>query len=95
VRLGLLTETEVCPLARTLRRYLRNRNVTTDIPVVYSTEKPLKPHPDGPAASRETTGAHVRGRARESLPSLPTLPAIFGLIAANHVIMELVKKVQG
>ncbi len=95
VRLGLLTETEVCPLARTLRRYLRNRNVTTDIPVVYSTERPIRPHPDGPAASRETTGAHVRGRARESLPSLPTLPAIFGLVAANHVIMELVKEVAG
>ena len=95
VRLGVLAETQVCPLARTLRRYLRNRNVTTDIAVVYSTEEPIRPHPDGPAASRETSGTYVRGRARESLPSLPTLPAIFGLIAANHVVMELVKTVAG
>jgi tRNA A37 threonylcarbamoyladenosine dehydratase len=95
VRLGVLTGTQVCPLARTLRRYLRNRNVTTDIPVVYSTETPLRPHPDGPPACRETSGTYVRGRARESLPSLPTLPAIFGLIAANYVILELIKTVAG
>lgn len=95
VRLGLLGKTEVCPLARALRRYLRNRKTTTDIPVVYSTEKPLQPHPDGPPPLHETSGTYVRGRARQSLPTLPTIPAIFGLIAANYVILELLKKVSG
>ncbi len=91
VRVGPLSKTEVCPLARTLRRYLRNRKVTTDIPVVYSTERPLPSHRDGPSPLRETSGTYVRGRARQSLPTLPTLPGIFGLIAANYVILELIK----
>lgn len=91
VRLDTLTNTGVCPLARTLRRYLRGRGITTDIPVVYSTERPVEAHRDGPAPSAEMSGTHTRGRARRSLPSLPALPAIFGLIAANYVILELLK----
>lgn len=91
VRIDTLGNTEVCPLARTLRRYLRGRGVMTDIPVVYSTEKPVEPHPEGPSSTEETSGTYIRGRARQSLPSLPTLPAIFGLIAANYVILELLK----
>lgn len=92
VQVATLMRTEVCPLARTLRRYLRKRKVTTDIPVVYSTESPVLPNSDGPAASNETTGTYIRGRARSSLPSLPTIPALFGLIAANYVVEELLKQ---
>lgn len=91
VRIDSLKNTEVCPLARTLRRYLRGRGITLDIPVVYSKEKPVGSHPDGPPTVLETSGTYVRGRSRQSLPSLPTLPAIFGLIAANYVILELLK----
>ncbi len=91
VCLDTLNNTRVCPLARTLRRYLRGRNVTADIPVVYSTEKPVLSREDGPSASPETSGTYMRGRARRSLPSLPTIPAIFGLIAANYVILELLE----
>lgn len=92
VRVDILKNTEVCPLARTLRRYLRSRQITTDIPVVYSTEKPAPAREDGPGETSETSGTYTRGRARRSLPSLPTLPAIFGLVAANYVILELLKK---
>ncbi len=91
VRSGILKNTEVCPLARTLRRYLRSRDITTDIPVVYSTEKPASARGDGPAETSETSGTYVRGRARRSLPSISTLPSIFGLIAANYVIFELLR----
>jgi tRNA A37 threonylcarbamoyladenosine dehydratase len=91
VRLDRLRNTEVCPLARALRRYLRSRGITTDVPVVYSTEKPVLPHPDAPLPGTETSGTYIRGRARRSLPSIPALPAIFGLIAANYVVFELLK----
>ena len=92
VRIDSLGKTSVCPLARILRRYLRNRKVAMDVPVVYSTEKPVSSHPDGPPAQHETSGTYARGRPRRSLPSLPTIPAIFGLIAANYVILELLKQ---
>lgn len=95
VRIDILKNTEVCPLARTLRRYLRGRGIATDIiPVVYSTEKPAIPREDGPTETSETSGTFIRGRARRTLPSLPTLPAIFGLVAANYIILELLKAVQ-
>ncbi|MEN6615871.1 MAG: tRNA threonylcarbamoyladenosine dehydratase [Syntrophorhabdus sp.] len=92
VRFGTLRKTEICPLARALRKYLNNRHVPADIPVVYSLERPVSPHPDGPRSIPETGGTYVRGRQRQSLPSLPTIPAIFGLIAANYVVLELAKE---
>jgi tRNA threonylcarbamoyladenosine dehydratase len=91
VRFGTLRNTQICPLARALRKYLNNRNVPTDIPVVYSVERPVPAHPEGPRSIPETGGTYIRGRKRQSLPSLPTIPGIFGLIAANYVILELVK----
>lgn len=91
IRTALLSETRVCPLARALRRYLKNRGVTLDVPVVYSTEEPYVVYGDGGLVTYETEGTYLRGRPRRSLPSVSTIPAIFGLIAANFVIFSLVK----
>lgn len=95
VRLETLKNTSICPLARTLRRYLRSRGIGIDIPVVYSTERPVPSHPDAPSPDTETSGTYIRGRLRRSLPSLSTLPAIFGLVAANYVILKLLKNCPG
>jgi tRNA A37 threonylcarbamoyladenosine dehydratase len=94
VSIAALGSTRNCRLARALRRYLHTRNIPTDIPVVYSTEQ-QKPA-SGENGSRagpvlETSGTYLRGRPRASLPSLPTIPAIFGLFAANYVILELLE----
>ncbi len=43
IRMAYLKDTSVCPLARTIRRRLRKEDVSLDIPVVFSTEKPMKP----------------------------------------------------
>jgi tRNA threonylcarbamoyladenosine dehydratase len=91
VRLARLGETSICPLARGLRRILHTKEIGTDLPVVYSTEPPVESREDGSAPVFETSGTYLRGRRRRSLPSLPTIPALFGLIAANHVILELLK----
>jgi tRNA A37 threonylcarbamoyladenosine dehydratase len=94
IRIAALADTRNCRLARALRRYLHTHDVSTAVPVVYSTEQPAPASGDngpdtGPAL--ETSGTYLRGRPRASLPSLPTIPAIFGLFAANYVILELLK----
>lgn len=43
IQVAYLKDTSACPLARTIRRRLRKAGVPLDIPVVFSTEKPIKP----------------------------------------------------
>ncbi|MBN1546160.1 MAG: ThiF family adenylyltransferase, partial [Syntrophaceae bacterium] len=89
IRIDSLEKSTVCPLARTLRRHLRRRRISTDIPVIYSLEAVWKVDVSLPTPTLATTGTYLRGRDRQVLPSHPTLPAIFGLMAANHVILAL------
>jgi tRNA A37 threonylcarbamoyladenosine dehydratase len=87
VRIGGIRDTAGDPLARHVRRGLRRRGVTADIPVVFSVEK--MGTPSGKAGDREGGEHYRRGRERRVLPSLPSLPGIFGLCAANVVILKL------
>lgn len=98
IRISTLEKTSVCPLARMLRKdikkKLRPRRVSLDIPVVYSLEPPipgveLDQEEEGPE-QEGSEGTYLRGRKRKPLPTLPTLPAIFGLVLANYVIEKLV-----
>ncbi|MBP7231879.1 MAG: tRNA threonylcarbamoyladenosine dehydratase [Syntrophaceae bacterium] len=93
IRIGRLNETEVCPLARALRRHLRSKNVEANPPVVYSTQPPAPAIvlADGGEAP-ESSGPYQRGRKRRALPSISTVAGIFGLIAANYVLFELLQK---
>jgi tRNA A37 threonylcarbamoyladenosine dehydratase len=90
VKFSNLDETTICPLARALRRHLRSHGIPTDLSVVYSTERPLKIHKDFAGAITAAQDTYARGRSRQALPSLPAVPAIFGLIAANHVILNVI-----
>lgn len=87
VRFGLLTEVTNCPLARRLRKFLRRREVTTDIPCVYSTELVDRTliHPP----ENKVAGELERGRARNALGSLPTLTGLFGLTLAHEALRRL------
>lgn len=90
VRIGGIRDTAGDPLARHVRRGLRRRGVTADIPVVFSVEK--MGTPPGKAGDRDEEEGeehYRRGRERRVLPSLPSLPGIFGLCAANVVILKL------
>ncbi|HPJ97051.1 MAG TPA: tRNA threonylcarbamoyladenosine dehydratase [Syntrophales bacterium] len=92
-RIGIaaLEDTTMCPLARAVRRHLHRRQIGTDIPVVYSMETVRKGRTVTSTLTPVQTGTYQRGRSRQTLPSHPTLPAIFGLMAANHVILALTK----
>ncbi|KAK0737496.1 hypothetical protein B0T21DRAFT_287742 [Apiosordaria backusii] len=83
-------------LSRATRRKLKLLGVTSGIPVVYSTEKmgegkaALLPLPEEEFKKGDVgdLGALPDFRVR-ILPVLGTMPAVFGYVAANHVILKI------
>lgn len=84
------------PLSRATRRRLKLQGVTHGIPAVYSTERTAAGKAQLlPLADEEFQKGSVGDlgvlpdfRAR-ILPVLGTMPAIFGLTVANHVILQI------
>lgn len=81
VRYGKLSETVEDGLARVLRQRLKSRLDINRVQVVWSKEAPRK----GAVIEVNTSNK------RTSFGTLATIPAIFGLYLANHVITRLIK----
>jgi tRNA A37 threonylcarbamoyladenosine dehydratase len=84
------------PLSKSTRRKLRLKGVKDGIPVVFSTERSgpgkaeLQPLSDAEFAKGNVGELGVLADFRvRILPVLGTMPAIFGLAVANHVILSL------
>lgn len=89
VRVGDLAESNHCPLAKRIRKRLRRDGIVSGIICVYSTEKVVFDYGQDIESAQVETGTD-RGRSRNTLGSLPTITAIFGLVLANEVIKRLV-----
>jgi tRNA A37 threonylcarbamoyladenosine dehydratase len=84
------------PLSKSTRRKLRLLGVNDGIPVVFSTERPgpgkaeLQPLAEEEFAKGNVGELGVLADFRvRILPVLGTMPAIFGLAVANHVILSI------
>ncbi|KAK5127872.1 hypothetical protein LTR85_004989 [Meristemomyces frigidus] len=84
------------PLSRSTRRKLRMRGVKDGIPVVFSSEKTgpgkaqLLPLPEDEYAKGSVGELGVLPDFRvRILPVLGTMPAVFGLCVANHVMLDI------
>ncbi|KAH7408474.1 hypothetical protein DE146DRAFT_375738 [Phaeosphaeria sp. MPI-PUGE-AT-0046c] len=84
------------PLSKSTRRKLRLLGVNDGIPVVFSTERPgpgkaeLQPLAEDEFAKGNVGELGVLADFRvRILPVLGTMPAIFGLAVANHVILSI------
>ena len=80
VKIADLSKSTTCALARVIRKRLKGLGVTQGIPVVFSTELPLKEaviEIDNEACKRSTTG------------TISYMPSIFGCFLASHVIKHL------
>lgn len=76
-QIGDIYKTDTCPLAKTMRKELRKRNIK-DLKVVWSREKPIK-------VNLEKEGV------RKSIPgSVSFVPSVAGLVLASEVIKDLV-----
>ena len=96
IRTGDLFDTQVCPLARMVRRRLRRRGLSSGVPCVYSIEPPLNKEPFedkdivDPLAQGDVDGGH--GRPRPPIGSATWVPGCFGLTIAGLVAKTLAVK---
>jgi len=90
IRTGDLMDTTVCPLAKRVRKMLRDRGVGKGITCVYSTQ--VQDMLEVTAEAEREEGDFVRGRQRRRLGSLSTVTGMFGLIVAHAVLEKLVGK---
>ncbi len=85
-------DTEMCPLARVMRRELKKRHISS-LKVVYSKEKPLAPI-DLTANCRTSCICTNRDRTcdvRHQIPaSISFVPSVSGLIIASEVVKDLI-----
>jgi tRNA A37 threonylcarbamoyladenosine dehydratase len=88
-------ETSVCPLAKVMRKELRNRGIK-NLKVVYSKEQPLRPIETednscntGCICPKGTTRTCT---TRRQIPgSVSFVPSVSGLIIAGEVVKDLIK----
>ena len=78
-------ETKVCPLAKVMRKKLREIGIPR-LKVCYSEEEPIKPEAD---SSSETT--HYPAAERRPPGSISFVPSAVGLIIAGQVVRDIVQ----
>lgn len=79
-------QTSVCPLAKVMRKELKNRGIEK-LKVVYSREEALKP--DG--SLEDVCEGQGNVRKKPTPGSVAFVPSVAGLIIAGEVIKDLVK----
>lgn len=89
IHISTLSKSWNCPLAKRVRKFLRRRGVTENIPVIFSSETPIKPDEDDDNDADEII-VH-RGRTRKTIGSISYMPAIMGMMAASYVIRSLLE----
>jgi tRNA A37 threonylcarbamoyladenosine dehydratase len=83
-RVSDIYKTDICPLARVMRRELRRKGVPS-LRVVWSDEPPLLP------ARAGERGDPAAGRGRTAVGSVSFVPPVAGMIAAGEAIRDLMR----
>lgn len=72
-----ISKTHTCPLARVMRKELRDRGIASGVEVLYSTAKPVYRPVAAQAGEKPVPG------------SISYVPPVAGLLLAGHVIQQL------
>ncbi len=83
-RVADIYKTNVCPLAKVMRRELKKRGIQK-LKVVYSEEQPIVPQSDLGEKEREESGI----KKRQIPGSNAFVPSVVGLIIAGEVIKDI------
>jgi tRNA A37 threonylcarbamoyladenosine dehydratase len=76
-----ISKTHTCPLARVMRKELRDRGIISGVEVLYSTALPVK---------IQTAADADDGERKKPVPaSISYVPSVAGLLLAGHVIQQL------
>jgi tRNA A37 threonylcarbamoyladenosine dehydratase len=81
LKVAKIEDTKVCPLARVMRKELKDRNIF-GIKVVYSEEEPYK----------NTDKSEKKADGKTAPPSMIFVPASAGLLIAEQVVLDLIKE---
>jgi len=82
-------KTSVCPLAKVMRKELKNRGIK-NLKVVYSKEEIIKMEK---AINERNRGDFSEKQVRNQVPaSISFVPSVAGLIIAGEVIKDIIKK---
>lgn len=107
IKIDVISRTTNCPLARRVRKLLREKNITSDIQCVYSDELPVSPAVETLCGSGECACVHDResfcsendtesidwcGMKKQVNGALVHITAIFGFMLAGMVIRDIIKK---
>ena len=89
-------KTSICPLAKVMRKELRNRGIKK-LKVVYSKEEPIKPDETLECSCKTgcicPPGTVRKCTARNQVPgSISFVPSVAGLIVAGEVIKDIIGK---
>jgi tRNA A37 threonylcarbamoyladenosine dehydratase len=87
IRMDDIANTDICPLAKLVRKRLRRHGVLSGVRCIYSLEEPR--NKEVPAEEEEQ--AFPRGRPRRPIGSLSYITGIFGLLAAGEVIRMIAR----
>ena len=85
VRTGFLSQVKACPLAKTLRKKLKKKGVSAEVPSVYSLEIPAK----SKIAVKKEEDFYKRGRQRVPVGTISYIPAMFGLSLAQETVKDI------
>lgn len=84
-------KTSYDPIAKVIRKKLREAGIKKGVPVVYSQEKPIKIKED---VRKEIAPENAETRKAEMPPSSNAfVPSVAGLIMASYVVNEIVKTI--
>nr|WP_317632540.1 tRNA threonylcarbamoyladenosine dehydratase [uncultured Flavobacterium sp.] len=78
-----ISKTDVCPLAKVIRKRLRKEGINSGVKTVFSTEKPDE------ESLKMTDGSNFK---KSFFGTNSWMPALFGLHSAETVIKHLIKK---
>ena len=93
IRVGDISETTICPLAKVVRKELKKKGIASGVKVVFSLEPPLKPQ-SGPDCKTHCICPNKDAncaRRRQIPGSISFVPPVAGLILAGVVIKDLLR----
>ena len=89
IRYGKLSDTQNCGLSKFIRKRLKKRGIDISKIKCVSSDEQVKLPKTAIIVNEDYDD--FNGRKRNTLGSLPTITAIFGLTIANQVIKELIR----
>jgi tRNA threonylcarbamoyladenosine dehydratase len=107
IKIDVIAKTTNCPLARRVRKLLRERGVDADIPCVYSQELPVSPAVETLCGSGECACVHDRNSfcsendvesvdwckmKKQVNGALVHITAIFGFMLASMVVKSVINQ---